>query len=589
MKKIITLVFIIVAMATIGAFAQDSLVSINWAKRIPGTDSVIVNFQKLRADSMTTKFRFSTDSLWGGMVAENLFGYMDSTIGVRQKTVYLPAVSGSTIWYLRMITRDSSTHSYDTSRRKIVMEAPDVSPALATTLHGFNQTVVARSVGDTIVVTHTLCYDTLCTTTFTHRVEVITTYGAYTAYVDSITTLPTGFHAWEKVKWSNVHGHFPADSTVTPFTTGVAVTIPYVHGYGYPSISHDTIGVPIVTNIWGSTGAYAKGYIRPFGTSIWSDSVMVPLSAIVGAQYPVISFHGLAPADTYYVDVKVVNSAGYNWLGTHTYITHPAPISLPTFYVEDSIVTYDASTGVATMFVNMDTHIGYYADVTVEVIHNGVTLFTTPYSGIYGATTLTPTFILSDTGIYLFKAWGNEPTYPGGPSSYGATLVLHVTAPMPVANMSASITDGHVGDMPTFYWWSNHADIAYINGSMVSDSGHYTFPVPLMNDTTIYFVACNSSGCDTAIWNFHAVDLPNSVTQVKEIAIMNVYPNPTAKTITIKYSEWAGKTYLVQDVLGKIIAQIPATGVETTYSCDSLSAGMFVITIDEQKIKFIKQ
>ncbi len=585
MKKFIYVAVILLTICA-NALAQTT---ITIAKMV-GTDSATVTFTKTTHDTLTCQFLLNTDTAGIGMPATVMYGMIDSTIGTFNKTFYLPSAP---TWYVWIRIRDSSTHSWDTSNRRVIVGRPDLIPMLAPTLHGFNTGVMVNTMNDTVIVTHTLGYDTFFTTTYVHRTMTVCSIGGYMTYADSINFLPTGTHRWEKIKWHNIHGYYPDDSVVIPFTTGVPITLPYIHSYGALSSTDTSIDMPIVVNTYGGIGAYLVGYIRPtVGSTIWTDSVIIPLSGITGAQYPTVHFNSLLGATNYTIDARAVNSVGENWYGTTSYSTLVTPPSLPTFYVQDSLVTYDATTHVATFYVNYSNIVGYYCDLMMQVRHNGSVFATQPFSTLFGVGGVSYSWVLPDTGIYEFRAWGNEPM-SGGAASYGTTLILHVVPPvvvLPVIELfqldSLTYT---FGALPQYMYRITGADVVKINGVTVPHSDTMSFMIPVLASDTLHLTATNSAGTIDSVLHIIVLD-PSGVNDVKTKNMFTVYPNPAVNALIIKSDDWQNKTYLVQDVLGKIIAQIPATGLETTFSCDMLSAGMYYVrNLEGENIKFIKQ
>jgi hypothetical protein len=105
-----------------------------------------------------------------------------------------------------------------------------------------------------------------------------------------------------------------------------------------------------------------------------------------------------------------------------------------------------------------------------------------------------------------------------------------------------------------------------LNGILYTQSGTYTQTLT------------NAAGCDSTI----TLDLTLTVgLEEGTITDVNLYPNPTTESFTIKTSVPLYGNYSVVDAQGKLVFEGEMTGTETNVNISSVARGIYYLRIPE--------
>jgi hypothetical protein len=90
--------------------------------------------------------------------------------------------------------------------------------------------------------------------------------------------------------------------------------------------------------------------------------------------------------------------------------------------------------------------------------------------------------------------------------------------------------------------------------------------------------ACLSEGCQTA-----------GIDEIDNDFIVNIFPNPANENLIVSLPEnTINTTCVLFDNLGKVVANFSVSGGDNNLNIKELKSGMYIIQVNSQKIKFIK-
>lgn len=585
MKKIIALIVIIAVLATSGAFAQDSLVSA----------------------TKTTGFNVSASVYSGGVVAKH-WKYLTSTspaftsafstgwfsgsfIGIHSDVI---TVTDSNLMYVKVVSYvDSLPGTYDTSNVVVVRRKAKITsivPTSATTTMHFS---VSGDPGNGSATMTCTTYTTSALGSCTSCTSLplwLARSDSGSSVVTTAETVPgTPFSPytqyWHMFVYTNSVG---SDTLVVSAWTLSSPTVATVSFVGETHTS-STADITMATNFFGYSAPKGVIYWKVAGLPGWTDSlVYTGYSLMTGIQNHTYTLTGLFGGVNYVFGYKA-----WGYFGpvsyTDSFTTNPPP---PVFNVATIASYFDSSLSqVVSHSLYANISISNYASYTVDFCQGTMSNVVdwTSHTYMYGSGVTHEYFTPTVSGIHWIHIYGYDDAGHYVDGGYQSIMVTLPSLPAPSISVSTSITDGHVGDMPTFTWSTTNATSVTINGSSVSVSGSYTFPVPLMGDTTMTLIACNGAGCDTAIWTFHVVDNPNGISNTVQKSLFNIYPNPATTEIIISCSNWNGQTINLLDVFGKNIMQVPLIGEKTKVNIGNLPSGNYILSSPAGNKKIIKQ
>jgi hypothetical protein len=345
-------------------------------------------------------------------------------------------------------------------------------------------------------------------------------------------------------------------------------------------------------NFYGFSSPRGTLVRRVHGTTAWLDSIphtgFTP--GYTGNQTHVYTDTGLLASTAY--DYALF-TYGYTFLPSAivTVTTDPTPTAFD--WTVDTAYADVPSSNIVVGYSYSNVALHYTTTYTIYVAHNTPTAISDWYNDTYigGVGSLTHNFALTDTGNYYvwIDTWDDLGHHiVTSIKTFVVTTPIVPPLPMPVAHITPSFNCNY-GDLPTIYFWSENGTSWSYDGGASIDSGHFDFTVPVLADMEVDYVACNSTGCDTAKCLLHVIDIPNGIKTISGNNTPPIYPNPMNQNATIHCDNWNGQTFYVKNITGVTVLTIPATGPETTFDGHSLPPGMYVLLNGNNKYYFSKQ
>ncbi len=585
MKKIIVLTAIIVAMATIGAFAQiDSLVKgvktsgYGATMTVYSTDTVPHHYRYLLSNSPSFTSVFPT-------------GWYSGSVGTHTNSITV--LDSAHTWVKIQSYHDSVPGMYDTSNAVVVRRAPHLSVATVADTNTF-YFVLTLDPGNGQVSTHGTVYTSAALWSCTGCGTLPWLSRSDSGYANTIIhdTIPGGPLTSNTEYWPVfiAHNSVGDDTVFLDEWTAHVPTIASISGVTETHTS-STASITVGTNFYGYPLPKGTLYWKISGTPWWTDSLVYTGYAVsTGVQnhtFNLTSLYGGVhytygyKANGYFIPVSITDS-----------FTTSAPP--PVYNLETIGAFYDSTINMVVaheLYANMSSF--HYSDFTVDfckhVTSNVIDFHS--YSHIYGLGTLDDYFTPTSTDDYFIHIFGHDTV---GNFHDGGYYMIHVVVPTYVAPLPTTSVTGPTnilyGDMPSYVCSSTNGTSWYVNGiAQSSGSFTFTFATPIIHDTTLQFVACNMSGCDTTTVAIHITNNPSGIKNTAEQVSFNIYPNPTTDQITISCTEWNGEHIDLLDMFGKNIMQVSLSGEATTISLGHLPSGMYIVSTKSGIQKITKQ
>ena len=177
--------------------------------------------------------------------------------------------------------------------------------------------------------------------------------------------------------------------------------------------------------------------------------------------------------------------------------------------------------------------------------------------------------------------------------------VFYSYVALPAYELASSVkivdfnNDGKNEIAVTHYAWNSFSVYSSVNNVF---SGYQRFELPYSNSNSFYSLSVgdiNNDGLADAVmaWYNGINILINNSTPIMSTSEMSkikidVYPNPASDFLTVKNNK-SNSHYTISDFSGKIVTSGNLTNDKI--SINSLSTGNYILSIENQKIKFIKK
>lgn len=583
MRKILFLTAIIVALATKGALAAITLTSVtkttgyNANATIHDTVAVAKHWRYLTSTSPTFSTTYST-----GWFSGSFTGSLTNGLTVVDSVLMYVKVE----YYI-----DSLPTAHDTSNVVVIRRKPRlniVSTPAVTTMHfsvGGDPGNGSANLTCTTYTTSALWGCTGCTS-----LGWLTRSDSGTSVVTTSETIPgtaplTPYtQYWHVFIYTNDVGAdtvIRAEWTLSPPTLATVSLVSETH-------TSSTANIEMATNFFGYATPRGTMYWKISGSPSWTDSlVYAGYSVMTGVQNHTYALTGLYGSVTYVFGFKAYGYFGPVSL-VDSFTTSPAP---PVYNLETIAGYYDSSSGyVVTHQLCANISTANYSHYTVDFCEGDTSnvIDWNSHAYVYGSGVTHEFFTPTVSGPHWIHVYGADNAGHHMDDGYYLVNVTLPVPPPPIAHITSSFNINY-GDMPTVHYWSSGGDSWSLNGNTVTDSGHVTFDLPILSDTTLTYIVCNSAGCDTVMCTMHIIDIPNGVSNtVTEKNSLSIYPNPTTSEITISCLNWNGLTINLLDMLGKNIMQVPLTGEKTKVQLGNLPNGMYAVSSPEGNQKIYK-
>lgn len=104
----------------------------------------------------------------------------------------------------------------------------------------------------------------------------------------------------------------------------------------------------------------------------------------------------------------------------------------------------------------------------------------------------------------------------------------------------------------------------------------------------------NDSGCEDSYFSLFFTDqvtFGEGTTGIAETTAgdIRLYPNPAVDQLTIERQKTTATTAVVYSLVGEQVAQFPVSGTSASFDISRLTSGVYLLSVDQQRIKFVKQ
>ncbi|MBR2617889.1 MAG: T9SS type A sorting domain-containing protein, partial [Paludibacteraceae bacterium] len=123
----------------------------------------------------------------------------------------------------------------------------------------------------------------------------------------------------------------------------------------------------------------------------------------------------------------------------------------------------------------------------------------------------------------------------------------------------------------------------------ITVSGKLTVAASVCNEGTAFICGKGTAKLGTTSGNFDTCPIPTDVEE-EDYADLSIYPNPTTSVLYIQSGYLPTGSACIYNVSGKLCKTVHLVGEEITeVSVDDLPAGMYILRLGSQALRFIKK